>query len=75
MDDLTPKNAPSPDPTGKPCPLCGGSSFTWGRTVGQGPSEYIYFRAESGSWGDGKRMYARECDTCGNVQLFTKQGG
>jgi hypothetical protein len=73
VEDLTPKNSPSLDPIRKPCPVCGGTSYTWGRTVGESPSQYVYFRADKGAWGDGKRMYARECNQCGNVQLFTRE--
>ena len=73
MEDLTPKNSPSLDLIRKPCPVCGGTAYTWGRTVGESPSQYVYFRADKGAWGDGKRMYARECNQCGNVQMFTRE--
>jgi hypothetical protein len=73
MEDLTPKNSPSLDPLRKPCPVCGSISYTWGRTVGESPSQYVYFRAEAEGWGGGKRLFARECNTCGNVQMFTRE--
>ena len=55
-----------------PCPICSGTSFTWGLTVGEGPNTRLYTRANGAGWGDGKEMVTRECNTCGNVQLFTK---
>ncbi|WP_427158891.1 hypothetical protein ACQFX9_23435 [Aliinostoc sp. HNIBRCY26] len=55
----------------KPCSICGSQNFAWGRTVGEAPSQWVYFRADNSMWGEGKAMLARECRDCHNVQLFT----
>ena len=55
-----------------PCPLCGGTTFTWGRLTAQGGP---YFRAEGESFFEAlfKRpamVDARVCNACRNIQLF-----
>ncbi len=55
-----------------PCPICSGMSYTWGITVGESPSQRLYTRPNGAGWGEGKVMVTRECNTCGNVQLFTE---
>lgn len=55
-----------------PCPICSGMAFTWGLTVGEGPNTRLYTRPNGVGWGEGKEMVTRECNTCGNVQLFTR---
>lgn len=54
-----------------PCPICSGMKYTWGITVGESPSQRLYTRPDGLGWGEGREMRTRECDTCGNVQLFT----
>ena len=55
-----------------PCPICGGTDFTWGNLS---DASYIRF-TKSGFksfWGIGrKKIAARRCDTCGHLQLFTE---
>jgi len=55
-----------------PCRICSGMIFTWGITVGERPSQRLYTRPDGAGWGEGKEMITRECNTCGNVQLFTR---
>ena len=55
-----------------PCPICGTTSYIWGVTVGEGPRQRLYTRPDGAGWGEGKEMVTRECNRCGNVQLFTK---
>ena len=63
-----------------PCPICGDLSFDWGilpynyfDTYGVG---FVSDAVERGRWTkqcrdqDIKRIKARHCLTCGNVQLF-----
>ncbi len=55
-----------------PCPLCGGTTFTWGRLTAQGGT---YFRADGESFLDAffqipGTIDARACTSCGNIQLF-----
>ena len=60
------------EPRKNPCPICGGTLYTWGVTVGEKPGARLYTRAYDKGWGEGKVMVTRECNTCGNVQLFTE---
>jgi hypothetical protein len=54
-----------------PCPICGGTRFTWGKPLGK---TYTRFRpADAGLLSWGEPMEARKCNNCGNVQLFTKE--
>ncbi len=55
-----------------PCPVCGGTDFTWGRSFGYGGWVLAFKAYESRWYQSGKRTEARECNTCGNVLLFTK---
>ena len=55
-----------------PCPLCGGTTFTWGRLAPQGGT---YFRAAGESFFEALFKHpgvvdARACNACGNIQLF-----
>jgi hypothetical protein len=60
------------DPDTFPCPVCGGTDFTWGKTYGYAGASFV-FKSESSRWyQSGKRTDARECNRCGNVLLFTK---
>lgn len=53
------------------CPFCGGKDFTWGR-IGGGYEQAFYERGSPQIFPNGKAMVARHCETCGNVQQFTK---
>jgi len=55
-----------------PCPICGKQNYIWGRTVGESPSVWVYFRAKQASWGEGQNLWARKCCDCSNVQLFSQ---
>ncbi|HIK06068.1 MAG TPA: hypothetical protein IGS40_15350 [Trichormus sp. M33_DOE_039] len=66
----TQPNPSKPNRQETPCPICGSQNFVWGRTVGESPQQWIYFRADGGIWGDGKQLLARQCADCFNVQLF-----
>lgn len=59
-------------PQQNPCLICGSQSFLWGRTVSYGTSEWLYFRPQQGFWGEGEKLWVRQCQSCNNVQLFTK---
>jgi ribosomal protein S27AE len=64
------------DPREKPCPICGQSDFSWGTTITRyaPPDEYLYFRPEGSTHEDGDiSLYARMCNRCGNVQVFSTQ--
>ena len=52
-----------------PCHICNSEEFIWGRGVYEA-NGWIYFRADKDSWGDGKKLRARKCSQCGNVQFF-----
>jgi hypothetical protein len=55
-----------------PCPVCGGTEFTWGKTYGYAGASFV-FKPESSRWyQSGRRTEARECSQCGNVLLFTR---
>lgn len=72
-----PNNSEYIYPSGLPCPICGGQSYTWGKMGGSRltnvfVSDEVGFLARLFGMG-GKRVYARECDRCHNVQLFTQE--
>jgi hypothetical protein len=56
----------------QPCPICGGSRFTWGRThfplrfIPDGASFWSKVRESMGS----QAARSRKCDSCGNLQVF-----
>ncbi len=55
-----------------PCPLCGGTTFTWGRLSSQGGT---HFRADGESlieaiFRNPDNVEARACTGCGNIQIF-----
>jgi hypothetical protein len=53
------------------CPICGGTSYTWGRTS-RNDSGWLGFKSDDHPWlMPGREVRARECQSCGNVQLFT----
>lgn len=56
-------------PRERPCPICGGRTFTWGKAIDSN-TRVVHFRPEGGIWGEGVPMQLRRCDTCGNIQLF-----
>lgn len=63
-------NQKNPSLQQTPCPICGSQNFVWGRTVGESPSTWVYFRILDATWGEGKKLLARKCQDCNNVQLF-----
>jgi hypothetical protein len=52
--------------------VCGGQDFTWGKTYGYAGASFVFKSEDSRWYQSGKRTEARECNTCGNVLLFTK---
>lgn len=50
----------------KLCPTCGNNDFTWGTITGAVfmPRGFSIF---------GKKIEARQCTRCGNVQMFAEQ--
>ena len=65
MDDLVKKR------TSLPCPICGGTSYTWGILYANG----IIFQPGNPSMlvTNGARQLTRLCNDCGNLQLFKEQ--
>lgn len=63
--------------SGLPCPICGGTSFSWGDLTAQG----LIYKAEDASFFDNLgKLFAglnslptRVCNDCGNFQLFIGQ--
>lgn len=54
-----------------PCPICAGDEFIWGKTS-RNDSGWLGFKADDHPWlVPGREVRARECQRCGNVQLFT----
>jgi predicted nucleic-acid-binding Zn-ribbon protein len=56
----------------RPCPVCGGDSYSWGSVGAQG----INFTPDDASvlsklFRVGLKLPARRCNGCGNVQLFS----
>lgn len=57
-----------------PCPICGGTDFSWGHLRGKPRVAYTADGDGFVAWFMGwrrKTVNARHCDRCGNVQLFT----
>jgi hypothetical protein len=54
-----------------PCPICSGTSYTWGLTVSDSPGGRLYSRPDGETWGGGRELFTRECNQCHNVQFFT----
>ncbi len=53
------------------CPICGGTSYIWGKTS-RNDAGWLGFKADDHPWlMPGREVRARECQGCGNVQLFT----
>jgi hypothetical protein len=76
---MAPHRTPQPEPAKgrtSPCLLCGGDSFIWGTCM---PVGAFKFKPDNASWWvkntvhGGSELRARACQTCGNIQLFTKQ--
>jgi predicted nucleic-acid-binding Zn-ribbon protein len=66
----------SDDKDVRPCPICGGRSYSRGSLTAQG----INFTPDDASLASklfrvGVKLPARRCNTCGNVQLFAKPPG
>lgn len=63
-----------------PCHICGGQDFTWGFVSGYGGNPTYFLPREPGLRqipanliGQGsRRLKARECNNCNNVQLFSE---
>lgn len=54
-----------------PCPICDSEEFVWGKTS-RGDSGWLGFKADNHPWlVPGREVRARECQRCGNIQLFT----
>lgn len=70
MMDEKPKGKPRLAAQESPCPVCGGDSYTWGKPVDDHPNGSLYFRPQGGGWGDGRKLTARCCNTCLNIQFF-----
>ena len=49
------------------CPICGTRAFSWGRPVGNNKVAFM-----QNGIAVGFDVVVRHCDTCGNVQQFTK---
>lgn len=53
------------------CIICGHSEYTWGKLVADSRLE---FAPPDAFWVFGRRpMMARECNQCGNIQLFDEE--
>ena len=65
------KNRPTVNPDEFPCPICGKTDYEWGVSVGEGPSQRLYARANVAGWGEGEVLYTRKCLHCSNVLFFT----
>lgn len=57
-----------------PCPICGAKNYSWGKPIAERFSLLLFsgnvlYRANEGVIG-GKKMRARKCNQCGNIQLF-----
>jgi hypothetical protein len=55
-----------------PCPICGGNTYSWGTLVGQ----QLKYEPEDMSllskmFSLRARLPARQCDRCGNIQIFS----
>jgi hypothetical protein len=50
------------------CPLCGNDKYTWG--VAGGFHALMFTPDNAGFFSSPKKLKARRCDSCGNVQLF-----
>ena len=71
--DNQPRN--SEDKKQAPCPLCGGTSFRWGRVgTGNPVPQFIEDDVPPGFFSRPRivPLVARECSDCGNVQWFTQ---
>ncbi|MEM9951287.1 MAG: hypothetical protein AAF846_06800 [Chloroflexota bacterium] len=49
------------------CPVCGNNDFTWGRITP------VQFFKPSQNIISGKKIEARQCNRCGNLQLFAEK--
>lgn len=55
-----------------PCPICGQTDYEWGKYY-DSDIRHVYFRANRGAVGDGKKVLVRHCKACGNLQTFTPE--
>lgn len=74
MPDDKAKNHPNqrPNPDIFPCPICGNEDFNWGYTTGHSSSGFRFRSHADKKFTQGKWVRARECNLCGNIQLFTR---
>lgn len=76
MDDAEkPKRSGESDLQYAPCPICGSTYFDWGTPTSSGGVWFERQKDEGDLLAKSKGLKARECRTCGNVQLFTKREG
>jgi hypothetical protein len=64
-----PKHSNKPNSQYAPCHICESTDFQWGKLWG---TEF-FLRDGAELFERGKRLQARKCIICGNVQLFTKE--
>ena len=62
-------------PSGTPCPVCGGSAYSWGTLLGQA---HVVFRRDDAPLSErilglGSSVKTRLCETCGNLQAFVSE--
>jgi hypothetical protein len=53
------------------CPICGGTSYEWGKPGSDGGLYYLPQGAIYG-FGMGEPLAARKCLSCGNLQIFIR---
>lgn len=71
MMDEKPKGKPRLAVQESPCSVCGGAAFTWGETS-RVDAGWLGFKPDGPKLFVGERVYARKCNDCGNIQLFTR---
>jgi endogenous inhibitor of DNA gyrase (YacG/DUF329 family) len=55
-----------------PCPICGGTAFSWGALSAQGDDLFFYDHSQQRMMVKGEETRTRRCNTCGNVVIFTR---
>lgn len=71
LNDYPEKPKRGQDQATNPCPICSGSDFVWGRTS-RHDAGWLGFKADDHPMlTPGREVRARECNRCGNIQLFT----
>lgn len=54
-----------------PCPICGEVAYVWGYTSRHGTGWLGFKSDDAGMLAIGREVRARECQHCGNIQLFS----